>query len=176
MLIQIFSHTPVYVWAILAFLVYRGVAMRRDREAGMRLLAVMPLVMLGLSLQGVIGNFGVRALPLAVWLTGLVLGVAASWSLVNGERIATAPGSDGQKVIQRGSWWPLALMMAIFVAKYVLAVAMVMMPSLATDRLFVAGACALFGLLSGLFLGRSARYLAACWVAMRAVTSMPMPR
>ena len=33
---QLFSHTPLYVWAILAFLVYRGVLASRVREVSLR--------------------------------------------------------------------------------------------------------------------------------------------
>ena len=32
MIQQIVSHTPVYVWALLAFLLYRGYLASRDRE------------------------------------------------------------------------------------------------------------------------------------------------
>ena len=190
MLSQIVTKTPLFVWAILAFLVYRGLAMRRDRAAGMRALAILPLAMLGLSLQGVLGNFGMQAAPLAAWLLCMLAGAALSWRLVDGAAIATVPAtvpatipatkSDAPdaavNVIQRGSWMPLALMMTIFVSKYVVAVALSIKPTLAADSLFAAASCALFGLCSGLFLGRSGRYVLALRVAMRAVTSMPMPR
>ena len=198
MLSQIVTKTPLFVWAILAFLVYRGLAMRRDRAAGMRALAILPLAMLGLSLQGVLGNFGMQAAPLAAWLLCMLAGAALSWRLVDGTAIATVPAtvpatipasipatipateSDAPdaavNVIQRGSWTPLALMMTIFVSKYVVAVALSIKPTLAADSLFAGASCALFGLCSGLFLGRSGRYVLALRVAMRAVTSMPMPR
>lgn len=179
MLTQIITKTPLFVWAILAFLVYRGLAMRHDREAGMRALAMLPLAMLGLSLQGVLGNFGAQPVPLAAWLVCMLAGASLSWRLVDGAGIATAPATSSDatiSIIQRGSWMPLALMMTIFVSKYVVAVALSIKPTLAADSLFAAASCALFGLCSGLFLGRAARYVLALRVAMRAVTSMPMPR
>ena len=50
MLQQIFSHTPLYVWAILGFLVYRGVLASRTREVTLRKLFIVPLVWRALDL------------------------------------------------------------------------------------------------------------------------------
>ena len=86
MLIQILSHTPAYVWAILAFLVYRGVAAMREREVAPRQLTVIPIVMLLLSLQDIVARFGVGLLPLLTWVLPLrrspsgTSGLPASWS------------------------------------------------------------------------------------------------
>jgi hypothetical protein len=67
MLQQILSHTPVYVWVILAVLVWRGSAALRDREMTMRSLFIVPIIMLALSLQDVVMKFGANAAPLGVW-------------------------------------------------------------------------------------------------------------
>jgi hypothetical protein len=61
-IVQLLSHTPLYVWAILAFLVYRGTAAMRDREVEFRKLCIIPLVMLGLSLQDMSAKFGLDGL------------------------------------------------------------------------------------------------------------------
>ncbi len=174
------SHTPLYVWAILAGLVALGMKMRHDRVVTLRRLAIMPLVMLGLSLNGVAGALGMRALPLAAWLAGVVIGAVLGWYRVDGAGIATVPAradtSAAAAVVQRGSWWPLVLMLAIFAVKYVLGATAVARPALLADPACAAVAAILLGLFSGLFAGRSARYAVVCRGAMRAVTSMPMPR
>ena len=154
MLIKILTHTPLYVWAILAVLAYRGVIAMRDRETNIKLLIVIPIVMLALSLQDVMTKFGVHALPFIAWN----IGAAAMMLLVfNVGRARIEPGSAPGRVRVRGSAIPFAMMMAIFVTKYVLAVALVIRPQLRTDALVSAGVCMLLGTLCGYFLGRLAR-------------------
>jgi hypothetical protein len=47
------SPTPIYVWALLAFLLYRGYLASKDREMSLFKVALIPLVMLGLALAGI---------------------------------------------------------------------------------------------------------------------------
>jgi hypothetical protein len=157
MLQQIITHTPVYVWAILAVLVWRGTAALREREMTVRSLFIVPLIMLALSLQDVLMKFGSDALALVVWA-----GAAAGTTLLVWKfgRPRTAPGSTPGSVIVRGSWVPLAMMMAVFFTKYVASVLLAVLPHARQDVLFAAAVCALFGVFNGCFLGRLARDVA----------------
>ena len=65
-------------------------------------------------------------------------------------------------VIVRGSVWPLALMMAIFLTKYVASVVLAVQPQLHASVPFTVTVCALFGLFNGYFAGHLARDLKAC--------------
>lgn len=58
MLKQILLNTPLWVWAILAFLIYRGIVAAADREIPFNRIFIIPLVMLGLSLHGIASAFG----------------------------------------------------------------------------------------------------------------------
>lgn len=154
MLIQILTHTPVYVWAILAFLVYRGVVALRDREVGIKKLFIIPVIMLALSLHDIATKFGIGFLPFAAWATGVIGMTLLVWKFGNpGLAAGRTPGS----VRVRGSWGPLAMMMAIFFTKYVTAVTLVMQPHAGQNALFSAAVCILFGVFNGYFLGRLAR-------------------
>jgi hypothetical protein len=73
--------------------------------------------------------------------------------------VRVAAGTQAGTVKLRGSWLPLALMMAVFCMKYVAAVLCALHPLARTDALFVVPVCALFGVLNGVFLGRLARDL-----------------
>jgi hypothetical protein len=158
MLQQIISHTPTYVWAILAFLVYRGVLACRDRETSLRNLFIIPLVMLALSLQSLGSRFGFSAATAGLWLVGASAGAALAWSLIDASRIGVNRAAG--TLVQRGSVVPLVLMMAIFVTKYAVAVVLAMQPALQHSAGFLAAVCVLFGVFNGVFLGRLARYLA----------------
>jgi hypothetical protein len=153
---QILSHTPLYVWAILAFLVYRGLAAARTRELAPRALFIVPVVMLGLSLHGIVSAFGADGGALLAWLAGMLLVAppALRWS---GARIG--PSGAAGKVRVAGSWSPLAAMLATFAVKYAVAVSMALRPALVQDASFGAAVCGLYGMLNGYFIARLLRDL-----------------
>jgi hypothetical protein len=158
MLQQILIHTPVYVWAILAVLVWRGTAALRDRETSVRGLFIVPAVMLALSLQDVGSKFGSSGMAYAVWAAAAAVAALLAWKF---GRSRTAPGATAGSVIVRGSRVPLAMMMAIFFTKYAASVLLAVLPHARQDALVAAGVCALFGVFNGCFLGRLARDVAA---------------
>lgn len=159
MMQQIISHTPTYVWALLAFLVYRGVLASRERDIALRALFIIPAVMLWLSLSSMSEHGALGGGVWGVWLLGMLAGAALTWKL--GSRIVVAVDRAAGTVRQRGSWTPLMLMMAIFVTKYVVAVLTAMHPELQQHLVFATAVTMLFGLFNGVFVGRLARYMGA---------------
>ncbi|MFZ6672619.1 DUF6622 family protein [Undibacterium sp. Xuan67W] len=157
MLNQIISNTPIYVWAILGFLAYRGLKSSVDRELTVRAVATIPLVMLALSVQGILSGFGADPLVLATWLATMTAGAVVSWNMVSDKNVRIL--ADKGTVFYRGSWGPLVMMMTIFVMKYVVNVGLHMNPALHSNVLFAAISTALFGLFNGLFLGKMLRVL-----------------
>ena len=159
MLQQIVLRTPLYVWAILAFLVFRGIVASRDRDATVMKLAIIPVVMLVLSLQDIVAKFGDHALaPIfyawAAWAAGTLAVALQRWTFGSAHLgVGTAPGT----VRIRGSWAPLVAMLAVFMTKYVASVALAIQPGLAGNTAFVVTVCALFGASNGYFLGQLAR-------------------
>lgn len=158
MLFQILTHTPVYVWAILAFLVYRGVLASREREIAVGRMLVIPILMLALSLQAIASQFGIASLAMLAWTLGAT-GIALQ-RMVFGASLASAGAAAGAVRI-RGSWLPLAMMLAVFSIKYALAVVVAIQPGLAQTIPFAAAACGLLGLCNGYFLGQLALDIAA---------------
>ncbi|HEY0062427.1 MAG TPA: DUF6622 family protein [Telluria sp.] len=157
MLNQILTKTPVYVWVILAFLVYRGVVALRDREIAISKLFIIPVIMLVLALQDIVAKFGVNPLALAAW-TAAALCTTALVLKFGGTRIAA--GATPGSVLVRGSWLPFALMMAIFFTKYVTAVSLSIHPHASQNPMFAFVVCGLLGISNGCFLGRLASDLA----------------
>jgi len=169
MLTNILTHTPIHVWAILAFLVHRGIVASREREVELRKLCIIPVVMLALSLQDISARFGLDGIALGAWAAGVALALPPV--LVFGaDRLAagTAPGT----VRVRGSWMPLALMMAVFFTKYAAAVMLAVFPHAHQNMLVIGTVCALFGLFNGVFLGRLARDL---WTHSNLQTGAAVP-
>lgn len=156
---QLFSHTPLYVWAILAFLVYRGVLASRAREVTLRKLCIIPLVMLALSLSGVHGSFGFDGLAPYAWAAGALAGGLLGWSLTAARKLTACPERGTLRLA--GSWLPLTLMMSIFCMKYAVAVSLAIHPAYAHATGFVLFVCVAYGCFSGIFLGGLLRTLSA---------------
>ncbi len=157
MIQQIIQHTPLYVWAILALLMYRGLAASKQRQTSIKKLYIIPVVMLLLSLQGMYSSFGLSGWAPLAWLSGAAAGAALAWYLIDPANISADPQQG--MIHQPGSWAPLMLMMAIFCMKYLVAVILAMNPARQHQLVFVIPVCALYGLFSGIFLGNLLRSL-----------------
>ena len=66
--LTVLSHTPPWVWLILAALVALGLRQARDHVVSPSRLLVQPLALGGLWLYATVSAFGAQALPLAGWL------------------------------------------------------------------------------------------------------------
>jgi len=154
MLIQILSHTPVYVWAILAFLVWRGVAELREREIALPRMFVLPLAMLVLSLHDIARKFGFDTTAFIAWTAAFAAAALLAWRF---GRVRVAPGSAPGRVRVAGSVIPLVLMLSIFTLKYLTSVLLAVRPELAGHGMVVVAVCAMFGVFNGYFLGRLLR-------------------
>lgn len=154
MLQQILIHTPAYVWAILAFLIYRGLSASADREVEFSKLFIIPAVMLLLSVQDLAGKFGLGGITLAAWAAGAMASAFLTWKLTDARLVLSEKAG---RVHLRGSWLPLALMMLVFSTKYVAAVLLALHPEARQNMLFIVFICSLFGVFNGMFFGRLAR-------------------
>ena len=162
MLNQLLTHTPVYVWIILAILVWRGLVERREREVAPRRLVVVPLLMLALALSDIVARFEGASLALPAWALSCA-GAALAVRRFGRSRVAgTGVSQLAHRVRLRGSVTPLLLMMAIFAVKYALAVALALRPGALREPAFALAVCACLGVFNGVFLGRLVLDMAAC--------------
>lgn len=147
---QLLTHTPAYVWLILALLVARGVVALRERETTLKKLFIIPAIMLPVALLDIVRKFGLEGLSLSAWGLTVAAAMWAVWSL-GGARIAagTAPG----KVRVGGSVMPLLLMLLIFAVKYATTAMLVVAPALLHGAAVTVAACALMGAANGWFFG-----------------------
>lgn len=168
---QILSNTPLWVWAILAFLIYRGIRAAADREIPFGRLFIIPLAMLGLSLQGIVSAFGAGMAIALIWLAFLSAAALLAWCLFDQAKMVVH--FDRGAIFQYGSWMPLALMMGIFFTKYGVAVMLVLNPQYAQHAAFAAATCALYGVFNGIFIGNLLRVVSIYRSAGAALRTMP---
>ena len=154
-LTSLLTHTPAWVFAVFAILLVVG--LRQTRPNRMRLVRVLgvALVMTALSLWGIAGLAHTPA-GNAVWLAWALAWVGSAL-LVGGRLIHPAARYDAQRqsFALPGSWWPLALMMGIFGAKYLLGVATAMHAAWLQSPLAVLTLAGFLGAASGVFMARA---------------------
>jgi hypothetical protein len=158
MLLQILIHTPLYVWPVLALLIYRGVSARKDHEMAFGRILIIPLVIAPLTLTDLVVKFGPGVATFACWSAAAAITALLTFTF-SAPRIAV--GSQPGKVLVRGSWILLSLLMAIFFTKYAAAVMLAVAPQLRHSPGFIMLACGAYGLFNGVFLGRMARDVGA---------------
>jgi hypothetical protein len=149
--VVILSHTPLYVWALLALLVALGLAARRSRDVPAWRVALLPVVFFLWGASGLAQRLQLApglALP---WGAAAFLGLALAWLTRQGAwRIDPAT----RLVHRPASWRPLIVNLSIFAAKYALTVAAVLAPERRPEIAMLD--IALSGLMSGYFLARLA--------------------
>jgi hypothetical protein len=114
-LVAIVSHTPLWVWAVLAGLIWLGVKRTQPREVGLSGLVVLPLVLVMLSLFN-LATSGQPFQCLAGAGIGALLGLASGLALER--RYAATPLGNG-RLLLRGEWSSLVLVLAVFIVHYV---------------------------------------------------------
>ncbi|MFZ6755052.1 DUF6622 family protein [Undibacterium sp. Dicai25W] len=156
MLQEILTHTPLWVWFILLFLVSRGMKASKDRVMSFKSMVILPVFMLLWSLQGIYQHFGMQAAVIVCWSTGCLLGLGLIFVFGNKQAMSLLP--DGQ-LHMRGSWKPMILLLTMFSIKYVENVIVAMKPALKTEIGFVSTTCLIYGLMNGLFLANLLRVI-----------------
>ncbi|MGR4069258.1 DUF6622 family protein [Billgrantia sp. C5P2] len=153
MLIEIIRNTPRWVFLLFIVLLVMGYQQSRDRTASRRSITILPTVFLILALYGVVSAFGTDPVGLALWALGVALSVALYIKLAIPRGVRFSP--ERQIFHLPGSWQPLLIMLAIFFAKYSVEVIRARQLPIADTAEFTAIVSLLYGLFSGVFLGRA---------------------
>ena len=141
MLVQIITHTPTWVFGLLALLLWLGGRQLRAGQVSLVRMVVMPVAMAGLSVYGVWSAFG--GTPLAALAWALALLAVCALALLLAPPTGTRYHPERRSFSMPGSALPLALMMGIFFTKYAVGVALAV--------------SALYGAFSGGFAARALR-------------------
>lgn len=155
MMIQILLHTPRWVFVLFFALLALGVQQLFARQVTLRRVSLLPVLMTGLAVYGVVSAFAAQPLALAAWAAGAAAVTALVMRLPLSAEVQYDPAT--RRFSLPGSAVPLALMMGVFFTKYAAGVTLSMSPQLATQATFAIGLSAVYGVLSGLFIGRAAR-------------------
>jgi hypothetical protein len=153
LIVQILSHTPIWVYALFVALLVFGLLQTRTRSVSMIPALLLPAGMIALSLAGINSSFGLRTIPLAAWGIAVTIATVVGYTFFRDKRIHRK-ATDGRFFIP-GSWGPLVAMMAIFFAKYVYAVMNASHAEVVSTPMFIGALSAVYGLLGGYFSSRA---------------------
>jgi hypothetical protein len=153
LIVQILSHTPVWVYALFFVLLAFGLMQTRTRTVSKIPALLLPVGMVALSLAGIKSSFGFTTIPLAAWAIAMAIATVVGYTFFRDKRIR-CEATDGKFFIP-GSWVPLVVMMAIFFAKYIYAVMKASNAEVISTAMFIGTLAAVYGLLSGYFSSRA---------------------
>ena len=152
-------HTPIWVWALYALLLFLGFQRTRDGSLPLWRVLILPLVVTVLALWSAVGA-GLGALPAV--LLGLVIGGTAGWLF---ERDGASRRLPNNRLWLRGEWWSFAQLVLILILRYAINVVAAMNPGLNADPIWHFGTLFLAAMLSAAFLGRTAARLRVYFLA-----------
>jgi hypothetical protein len=166
---NILARTPLWVFPLIAAVIWLGSRSLRERAVPLRLLFVLPAVLVVMS----IGNSFETAAPalpaLMGWAVSLLVGGAIGWSTSRAPRsIDLAAG----RIAVPGSVVPLLVCIAIVVWRYVFGYLYGRYPELRADGDYALALIAGSALLGGIMAGRMCRYGVCYWRAASA--KLPM--
>ncbi len=148
---QILKNTPIWVWAILAVLIYLGSKQLKPRVVKRYSVLIAPVVFLIVGLTAA----GRGPVGLAAWAASLISIAAVTffvWQPTNGARYE----ANGDRLHVPGSVVPMLLMLTIFLLNYVINVVLAIHPAFRGELAWQVGPALIFGALSGVFNGRAA--------------------
>jgi len=158
--LDIVTHTPPAVWAVLAGLVLAGLRQLRTQTLSAARVWLVPAIVGAASLAGALRGFAGAGelLTGAAWLAGAAIGLQSNRWLDLPRRVSA--NADGSFTVG-GSVAPLLLFVGVFMVRYVVNVALAIQPALAFDPTAATAAAMAYGLTAGLLAARSRKILAS---------------
>jgi hypothetical protein len=155
--IQILAHTPWWVFALFAYLVWRGIRALSPADVSPYQLALIPALLTGWGLYDLTRRYGLDAAALAPWLVALAVGAVLGAAIL---RRAPLKGDRARGIVHRpADFTVLPLILLAFGIKYTFAVMAAISPELLQETGFRLADVAISGFFAGIFTGKFARYM-----------------
>jgi hypothetical protein len=127
-MLTILQHTPLWVFALLAVLVWFGLQAIGPRSVPVWRLVIIPLIFVGWGLTSLITP-AASPFSIADWLGTAAIGWAMGWAATSLERVIITFDPTKRLIHVPGSVLPLVRNVAIFAIKYGLTAAVAISPS-----------------------------------------------
>lgn len=152
-MLQIISHTPLYVWPLLGYLFWIGWRSKKTRTAPFGPLMILPVAISLWSMLPIVIRH--ESIELICWMVSESIGIGLGFLTV---RTLNLRFDKEKNLIEiAGNWTPLILLMSIFALRYFLGASYGLHPELRGNLTFL-GLESLANILSGMFTGRLLGY------------------
>jgi hypothetical protein len=146
---QIVAHTPLWVWPLMAFVLWLGWYGLRSRTVPPSRLAILPMVGLGTSIATILQS-AQPAVAAAGWAVALLAAAPLGYAI--GRQRAVRPLDDGRLEIA-GGWFMLGFGLSIFAARYALGILFGVLPALVAEPLWIGLSGGVSGVIAGVGVG-----------------------
>ena len=155
--LQIVANTPIWVWVLLAYLLFIGIRALRPATAPLWRVAVLPTVFFVWGLFSLYQLHGLALVRVMPWAAALVGGVAVGMLIAGLQPIR----ADRVRYLVRTAGGPLTLVLIllIFTTKYEFGFLHATQPALFAEARFWLAEIVISGVLAGMFIGRFAGLL-----------------
>jgi hypothetical protein len=155
-IIIVLSHTPLWVYGLFAFLMWRGLNAMTEAKVSPWRLALIPAAFVIWGASGLFQKNGFSALTVSAFfvaaLAGAALGLALLW------RTPVEIDRANGLINRPADYTVLPLILLAFGVKYTLAVMVAMTPALQAEPMVMASGMAASGLFAGIFIGKLTVY------------------
>src|SRR5216683_2198462 len=155
-LFQIVANTPLWVWPLMAFVLWLGLQGLRPRVVPWWRLAILPAVGLATSLAG-IAQSAHPTWAATGWALALLAFLPLGWAFGQDRPVRLRP-EDGRLEIA-GGWFALVFGVAIFAVRYAMGVLFGVLPMLRAEPLWIYVSGAVGGMIAGIGIGWLANLL-----------------
>ena len=152
--LQTVANTPIWVWPLLAYLLFIGIRALRPATVPLWRIATLPMVFFVWGLASLYQMHGLALERVLPWLVALVAGVGAGMLIASLQPIRV----DKARHLVRTPGGPLTLVLIalIFTTKYEFGFLHATQPALFAQARFWLSEIAISGILAGMFIGRFA--------------------
>jgi uncharacterized protein DUF6622 len=153
MMLDILRDTPLWVWCVAGFVVWRGHTLTRPQITSGARLFTLPAAFLAISFAAAVTTFNGGAPIVGAWVLGALTAAFAWASRPQPKDLLFNRQNRTYRV--PGSWAPLVLIIVAFCARYGIGIALARHGGLRDSALFGVSSAFIFGAISGAFLGRA---------------------
>jgi hypothetical protein len=153
------SSLPTWIFFLFIGLLYLGYTQTKTRTVSRLRIAVIPVIMLGLSLNGILNVPNSTGYAVVAWLSGIGLALLLNSAVPHGAGVSAH--ANRKQFVVPGSLIPLILLMTVFFVKFAIGFL------IGSQRVdpgtigFIIGSSCISGLISGTFLARAVQIFRA---------------
>lgn len=155
-ILELISHTPIWVYALFLFLVSRGIRALKPAEVALGKLAIVPGCLSLWSIHDIVQIYGISVGSVVPWIGAALVGALFGWMLIENYSI-TIDRARGM-ISRPADYSVLPLILSAFAFKYTFAIIGAVSPEVLLSTAVRLLDLTVSGLIAGIFVGKFGCY------------------